>query len=269
MQLTRLIRKNTIGHPPKQFGVKNPTVLFLTIPRVKRVRVCFLRAHPLLLKSVTLPLLSSLRRPGPQPRPDCPLFLESENEIILPDDHDNSTTQVPLAQFVPGEGTLFGFHASQQFDGHSEDMRRSLTPPPSLEMANRDTDLTPLTDLSESTHAAIEALNLVLEQTEQGRDEEREQLPPPPPAMDDPLDPPPSIDSDFRSPVVARHTPPSRSSPPPSRPPYHPAEPPRLHTPTSVAPSESAQSSDGHAPPPYLTPHHDQEHVARPPPYVD
>ena len=198
-----------------------------------------------------------------------PTFLESENEIILPDVNDISTSQVPLAQFVPGEGTLFGFHASQQFDGHSEDMQRSLTPPPSLEMANRDTDLTPLTDLSESTHAAIEALNLVLEQTEQGRGEEREQLPPPPPAMDDPLDPPPSIDSDFRSPVVARHSPPSRSSPPPSRPPYHPAEPPRLHTPTSVAPSESAQSSDGHAPPPYLTSHHDQEHVARPPPYVD
>jgi hypothetical protein len=198
-----------------------------------------------------------------------PTFLESENEIILPDVDDNSTNQIPLAQFVPGEGTLFGFHASQQFDGHTEDMRQSFTPPPSLEMANRDTDLTPLTDLSESTHAAFEALNLVLEQTEEGRGEEGEQPPPPPPAMDDPLDPPPSIDSDFRSPVVARQTPPSRSSPPPSRPPYHPTEPPRLHTPTSIAPSESAQSSDEHAPPPYLTPHHDQEHVARPPPYVN
>jgi neural Wiskott-Aldrich syndrome protein len=80
----------------------------------------------------------------------------------------------------------------------------------------------------------------------------------PPPAMDDPSDPPPSIDSDFRLPEGPRpHSP--NSSPPP-----HPAYT-SPDTPTPSVPPAPPVTADGHAPPPYLG----EQHVARPPPYVD
>lgn len=201
-----------------------------------------------------------------------PTFQESEREIFLPDSND-LMDDILVPREIPGEGTIFGFSPQEQFDGHSEDMQRASTPPPPLEMASRDTDLTSLTE--QATHAAIEALTVVLDQRE-GNSQGGEQ-PPPPPAMDDPSDPPPSIDSHFRSPVPTQQTTPSRSSPP-LLVPYHQGEsPPPLRvqtsTPATALPPQQPESSHGHAPPPYLIPGSQREsendQVMRPPPYVD
>ncbi|KAJ3836881.1 hypothetical protein F5878DRAFT_726486 [Lentinula raphanica] len=181
-----------------------------------------------------------------------PTFLESEREIIIPSESDQTFSSLPQSMhLVDGEGSLFGFTVSDVFDGHAEDMQRSTTPPPTLEMASRDTDVTQLADMAEPERT-IEALGLVL--TAQVQHENRNsELPPPPPALDDPSDPPPSIDSDFRSP-----DPPHQGSPPSSR----------LHTPPPV-PSSENQLPHSHAPPPYLVPDNHAEHVNTPPPYVD
>ncbi|KAJ7597167.1 hypothetical protein C8J56DRAFT_1159127 [Mycena floridula] len=191
-----------------------------------------------------------------------PTFLESESEIIMP--HDSSETAQPTqaSPMFAGEGITFGFSVEDQFDGHSQNSRRSSTPPPSLEMASMDTDVTSLAEMLEPERS-IEVLGIVLDQQSQPSSSAP---PPPPPALDDPSDPPPSIDSDsFRSPDAPR-----QNSPQPS-PPLHPVynESPGPHPP-SPAPLE--QPSDAHAPPPYLVPdetHEEQEHVNRPPPYVD
>lgn len=183
-----------------------------------------------------------------------PTFLESEREIIIPPESDTTLTHLPQSMhLVDGEGSLFGFTAAELFDGHSEDMQRSSTPPPTLEMASRDTDVTQLADMTEQERT-IEALGLVLTAQSQ-HDEDATEPPPPPPALDDPSDPPPSIDSDFRSPDQPRQRSP-------------PLEPPRLHTP-SPAPPAGNQASHGHAPPPYLVPENHAEHITRPPPYVE
>ncbi|KAJ7042443.1 hypothetical protein C8F04DRAFT_1251885 [Mycena alexandri] len=197
-----------------------------------------------------------------------PTFLESETEIIIPPDDSDSVLHPPDAPpAIAGEGYDFGFSAAQQFDGHSDDMQRSSTPPPTLEMASRDANLTPLAAIHEPERA-IEVLGLVLDQHEESsRGAGGGELPPPPPALDDPSDPPPSIDSDFRSPNATPH-PPS----PPSLATYAPSEPGGLIPPPPDPSSGETQTSDGHAPPPYLVPGdhpHRQEHVARPPPYVD
>jgi len=194
-----------------------------------------------------------------------PTFLESESEIIIPDSDPHLVNHPPSSPTIIGEGLNFGFLPSEQFDGHTEPMQRAITPPPTLEMATRDTDLTQLADIREPQRA-MEALGLALDRHDESLAEERP--PPPPPAMDDPSDPPPSIDSDFRSPDIPRQT----TSPPhasPSLPPsFSPNEPPPA-SPTPM-PRESG-SSHGHAPPPYLISgnHNDQENVARPPPYTD
>lgn len=193
-----------------------------------------------------------------------PTFQESESEVILPDTSE-LLDNVPTQLTIPGEGILFGFLPEEQFDGHSEDMQRSSTPPPTLEMASRDTDLTALTD--QPNHVTIETLNLVLEQHGDVL-RTQEHLPPPPPAMDDPSDPPPSIDSDFRSPPSVL----PQSSPPPAG-----------HSPTYIEASLPANggailaaptmgSTQSAAPPPYLnSDRHPAENVQvmRPPPYVD
>ena len=204
-----------------------------------------------------------------------PTFLESETEIFVPTDNADTAPPPPLAQpIISGEGTQFGFPPSEQFDGHSEEMQRSSTPPPTLEMATLDTNVTNLADLNEPQRA-MEALGIALD--EQGEATSGE-LPPPPPAMDDPSDPPPSIDSDFRSPDVhLRHSPPPLSSSPP---PPHPSPTynPSTEQANSLCSSPPAQptgqtrpTSHGHAPPPYPVPGNgrDQEHVTRPPPYMD
>lgn len=193
-----------------------------------------------------------------------PTFLESEREILLP---DSTFTSPPaaLSPSIEGEGTRFGFHPSDQFDGHSEGMQGSMTPPPPMEMAAGDTDLTALTEIREPSQA-IEALTLVLDQHEENM-VTGEQPPPPPPAMDDPSDPPPSIDdSTFRRPNDLERVSPCHTPPPILA--YH-EESPILPPPPGLPPSTGIQTTPAHAPPPYLNTdtHPDQENVIRPPPY--
>ncbi|KAJ7169686.1 hypothetical protein C8R46DRAFT_1175888 [Mycena filopes] len=192
-----------------------------------------------------------------------PTFLESETEIIIPpDDSDSGLSPSDGPPPIVGEGYEFGFSAVHQFDGHSEDMQRSSTPPPTLEMASRDANLTPLAAIHEPERA-IEVLGLVLDRHEESS--RGAELPPPPPALDDPSDPPPSIDSDFRSPDATPH-PPS----PPSLATYAASEPGSLNPPPADPSPSATPTSDGHAPPPYLVPgDQPHQHVARPPPYVD
>jgi hypothetical protein len=207
-----------------------------------------------------------------------PTFLESETEIFVPTEDTVAIAPPPLTQpIIPGEGTQFGFPPSEQFDGHSEEMQRSSTPPPTLEMATRDTNVTNLADLNEP-QLAMEALGIALGEQEDAP-VGSELPPPPPPAMDDPSDPPPSIDSDFRSPDVhLRHSPPPHSSSPPPLP-----RPPTVYSQSTEqtnalrnsspvhSTGQTRPSSHGHAPPPYLVPGNngEQEHVTRPPPYMD
>ena len=114
---------------------------------------------------------------------------------------DDADTVPPpsLAQpIISVEGTRFGFPPSEQFDGYSEEMQRSSTPPLTLEMATRDTNVTNLADLNEPQRV-MESLGIALD--EQGEATRGELQPPPP----DPSDPPPSIDSNFRSFIDAIH----------------------------------------------------------------
>jgi hypothetical protein len=181
-----------------------------------------------------------------------PTFLESEIEIYAPSSEDTeSLSELPLEMEIPGEGTLFGFPPSQQFDGHMIDVEqnRSSTPPPTMEMANRDPDVTDLASM-EQPELAMEVLGLALERHDDASTSE----PPPPLIVDDPSDPPPSIDSDFSDAHGMARQPPPQSPPahtfPPSRPPV------------------VTDNHDGNAPPPYLIPdnHHDG---TGPPPYID
>lgn len=177
-----------------------------------------------------------------------PTFLESEREIYVASNDDglDSHTLPGQSLVIEGEGTLFGFAATEQFDGHA-DMDRSFTPPPTVEMATRDTDVTGLANLS--PNVAIQALGVALGLDDPENDEH--EPPPPPPPMDDPSDPPPSIDSDFRGPQGTHETPSPR-----------PPHPPGLHI---------VGQPDGHAPPPYRVPDSDDghDHSSGPPPYVD
>ncbi|KAI1797769.1 hypothetical protein LXA43DRAFT_981966 [Ganoderma leucocontextum] len=209
-----------------------------------------------------------------------PTFLESEREIYVP-----SADYPPVAPLPPssptdlafeGEGTLFGFSAADQFDGYADVLpQRSFTPPPSLEMATHDANVTGLANLDLNQGAAIEALGLALEQqnitlnahegTSVGVSIDDHFLPPPPPPMDDPSDPPPSIDSaEFMAPGAAHDSPPRAQSPPAHA---HGIIPPPPH---------DEGESHGHAPPPYRVPdmdhdhgHDDHERVTNPPPYMD
>ncbi|KAF9458216.1 hypothetical protein BDZ94DRAFT_1120335, partial [Collybia nuda] len=178
-----------------------------------------------------------------------PTFLESESEAVISEEV-TSLLLHPPSPLIIGEGLEFGFLSSQQFDGHPDDMRRSPTPPPTLETATRDVDLTSMSVLHEPEHMTG-AVGLALVEHHENAREERP--PPPPPAMDDPSDPPPSIDSDFRSPETSG---PAPNPPPP---------------PHSSVPRETRLTRAGPAPPPYLIPDNsnDQEQVTRPPPYMD
>lgn len=192
-----------------------------------------------------------------------PTFLESQSVFSMPPNAEQSSIQSSAQPIVSGEGVWFGFSPAEQFDGHLEEMERSSTPPPTLEMATLDTNVTRFADLAEPRHA-IEAMNIAMQQ------EERENgtggdMPPPPPAMDDPSDPPPSIDTEFRSPnqrvSPSRHTSPS--------PPHtHFSETEQNDALPDPLPAAPARQADGHAPPPYLVPAN-EEHVMRPPPYMD
>ncbi|KAF9240917.1 hypothetical protein BU15DRAFT_45429 [Melanogaster broomeanus] len=180
-----------------------------------------------------------------------PTFQESENEIYIPTDAEEHFLTPMTETVIVGEGVFFGFPPSQQFDGHSDTVLRTSTPPPSVEQAAQDPDVTDFADLAQPRRA----LGLTLE----------EQPPPPPPPLDDPSDPPPSIDSVFRSPT-------SRGAvqlPAPAVPLHSFAQIRDRHDSLS-SPSEimDQPSSPVHAPPPYPT-SNDQEQVTRPPPYMD
>ncbi|KAG6911849.1 hypothetical protein DXG01_000096 [Tephrocybe rancida] len=192
-----------------------------------------------------------------------PTFLESEEEIIIPGQGSQSLDHPSSPPQIIGEGLEFGFLPSDQFDGHTEPMHRSITPPPTLEMATRDTDLTDLADIREP-QLAMEALGLALDRHEESAAGERP--PPPPPAMDDPSDPPPSIDSDFRSPDIPGQT--STPHTASAQPPTFTLE--EVQAPVSL-PERGPTQVHGHAPPPYLVPGNpnEQENVTRPPPYMD
>ncbi|KAG6896888.1 hypothetical protein C0992_005452 [Termitomyces sp. T32_za158] len=190
-----------------------------------------------------------------------PTFLESEEEIIIPTDQVSDRPHSSLE--IIGEGFEFGFLPSDQFDGHAEPIQLPMTPPPTLEMATQDTDLTDLADMGQEPQMAIEALGLALGRHEDSVAGDR---PPPPPAMDDPSDPPPTIDSDFRSPDISGQTPPHAVSI--QLPMFPPDE---RDAPLSLPEREPTQIH-GSAPPPYLVPvrnPNEQENVTRPPPYMD
>lgn len=221
-----------------------------------------------------------------------PSFLESEREIIVANDHAQAGMHhVPSTPFISGEGIEFGFTPALQFDGHAEDTQRSSTPPPSLEMASRDTDLTGLTELQEPERA-IEALGLVLDQHEE-QVRGGEPPPPPPPPMDDPSDPPPGIDFHFASgggegqerpptppPPHDSYEPPHESYELPTEPPVPEQEVYEIHEVTTSAntsppplpapsiPSTPTTGQASHDPPPYLG-NHAAGAGTRPPPYVD
>ncbi|KAG9314494.1 hypothetical protein JVU11DRAFT_5291 [Chiua virens] len=176
-----------------------------------------------------------------------PTFQESENEIYIPPNAEEHFATPAVESIIVGEGVVFGFSSSQQFDGHTDPLHRTSTPPPSVEQAEQDPEVTEFVDLSPQPHRV---LGLIVQ----------EQLPPPPPPLDDPSDPPPSIDSVFRSPTS--------SVPVQTHPSTHHSFTHDRHSLSQAG--EVMDQGSGHvpAPPPYLTPH-EQEQVARPPPYVD
>ena len=199
-----------------------------------------------------------------------PTFLESEREIFVPPAEEPAPPAADLASFA-GEGTLFGFSAADQFDGYADVLpQRQFTPPPPLEMATRDADVTGLANMALDEPGTIEALGLALEQQSiglgvgVGAEDSISIPPPPPPPMDDPSDPPPSIDSaEFRAPGATHDSPPPRAQ-----------SPPRGAIPPPPPPHDEGESH-GHAPPPYRVPdidddqHEDHERVVHPPPYMD
>lgn len=205
-----------------------------------------------------------------------PTFLESEEQIFIPSEEEHSTGPLPPpTDFVfEGEGVLFGFSPSDQFDGYNQDTaERPITPPPTLEEATMDRNVTELANLTESE--AFSAIELALDPTQHATNDAG-LLPPP---IDD-GDPPPSIDSDFTSPPNRHHTasPPHANEAPPAFAVAEPADsahppPASLAAAAAAAEGENSTAGDGHAPPPYRVPDGaqtvDHENVARPPPYVD
>jgi hypothetical protein len=188
-----------------------------------------------------------------------PTFLESEQEILIPPAEDSAAAPPPLMplleQVIEGEGVLFGFPASSQFSGHTEvDRNEASTPPPSVEMATLDPNVTGFVRLD--VDVPEHAIQLTIQQEDQITTGEAP--PPPPPPMDDPSDPPPSIHSEYRSREGVAHQvtamTPAADLPAPQM------------TPGMTASTQSHVS----APPPYLVRDGaEHEQVARPPPYVD
>ena len=202
-----------------------------------------------------------------------PTFLEAESEIYTSSQTESEKVDHRSRELaIPGEGVQFGFRVADQFDGHMIELEergpRSTTPPPTMEMANRDPDVTDLASMDQP-ELAMEALGLALER--HGEEATLGAIPtltaitthaggdPPPPlpptlVMDDPSDPPPSIDSHYSDARGMAHQPP---------PPPPPAD-------SQSVPHDSAIRTpvDGNAPPPYLVPdsHHDG---TRPPPYIE
>ena len=188
-----------------------------------------------------------------------PTFLESEQEIFMPPTEDSAAAPPPLMplleQVIEGEGVLFGFPASSQFSGHTEmDRNETSMPPPSVEMATLDPNVTGFVRLD--VEVPEHAIQLTIQQEDQITTGEAP--PPPPPPMDDPSDPPPSIHSEYRSREGVAH--------------QATAMTPAADMPAPQITAGMTVSTQSHvsAPPPYLVRDGaEHEQVARPPPYVD
>lgn len=186
-----------------------------------------------------------------------PTFQESENEIYISTNSEEQFATPPEPMIVIGEGVLFGFSASQQFDGHLDALRQT-SPPPTVEESVQDPDLTDLVDVVQP----CQALNSMLERPNSST-RTCDLLPPP--LLDDPSDPPPSIDSEFRS--LTTHG--TIQLHPSTVIPRHSFTQLREHEDSLSPPREIHRpSTEPHAPPPYLTPN-EHEQVATPPPYMD
>ncbi|KZW02240.1 hypothetical protein EXIGLDRAFT_735716 [Exidia glandulosa HHB12029] len=122
-----------------------------------------------------------------------PTFLESEAALGEGGLDPLGAGAEEEPELIDGEGTAFGFRASEQYDGLSLPGRESGLPPDFAELlANRHPHSTgegegdPPPDFSERPPT------LQLQVLDAG-----EAPPPPPPAVDDPSDPPPAIDTPF------------------------------------------------------------------------
>jgi len=183
-----------------------------------------------------------------------PTFVESQADLTdfqVYNDQMLHSQQQSTVQYAPeGEGVLFGFPASEEFDGTQNP---GVTPTPfqigSNAQSPRSTQtLTPHLRVSRnpdteelSTHGSL------------------------PPGIDDPSDPPPAIDVAYIAPPSGERT--MQLDPPP--PPHSVEDPHPIRTsPPPVGPRHATNA----APPPYLNPPTDSEprnSVIRPPPYVE
>jgi hypothetical protein len=173
---------------------------------------------------------------------------------------------------IEGEGIMFGFRPEEQFDGLEASFGGGAEPPPAIEDVQADTDVTALAELVDQPERALEAIgrsmgvNSVVGPAYDNHPE-IDNLEhalgmaaveaPAPPFTDDPADPPPGIDQEYRT------------SPPPFPPPgvdVHDPPPPEDHD-TSV--NAEIHGAGEARPPPYLNSASQGDGQHGPPPYVD
>ena len=96
-----------------------------------------------------------------------PTFLEAECKIYTPAQSESEKVDHhPCELGIPGEGVQFGFAVMDQFNEHMVELKEqgpwSTTPLLTMEMANRDPDMTDLASMDQP-ELAMEALELALE----------------------------------------------------------------------------------------------------------
>ncbi|KIM34414.1 hypothetical protein M408DRAFT_19323 [Serendipita vermifera MAFF 305830] len=189
---------------------------------------------------------------------------------------------------IEGEGRLFGFRPEEQFDGLEATFGGGAEPPPAIENVQDDTDVTALADLVDRPERALEAIGRGMgvvtsevdpsygthiqsdiDRLEHALQMNAQEEAPAPPFVDDPADPPPGIDMEFRT------------SPPPFPPPHADSDLAPPHTPPADPPpsiedaemeSPIASQTIGNPsfrPPPYLNTTAPTDGQHGPPPYVD
>jgi hypothetical protein len=178
----------------------------------------------------------------PQTENQLPSFVESQadlgdlSSLSLDPEDPQLEDRTRRASGEIGEGVLFGFAASEQFDGMGSDSTRSDAGPSFRRPIN--TNEIPSDPPPHITAPAMESEGSLM------------LSPPPPPVMDDPLDPPPTIDVGYLT--MPNSTEVVQDQPPPA--------------PSPTTPSQLS----AHDPPPYATPstRNEQSTVVNPPPYV-
>jgi hypothetical protein len=183
-----------------------------------------------------------------------PTFVESQADLTdfqVYNDQMQQSQQQSTVQYAPeGEGVLFGFPASEEFDGTQNpnvtpspfQIRSSV--PPQLPSQTLNPHLRGSRDRNAEDLSAHDSL---------------------PPGIDDPSDPPPAIDVAYLAAPNAESTLPLDPPPPP-----HSDEDP--HPLRTSPPPVVARHAASAAPPPYLNPPIDSEprnSVIRPPPYME